>query len=174
MLMLFRTTIGKASTRPSWYFIASPSYFQTSVQTPPLASSRGRFSRQVYVLHATAYRPLQSQTEPLHGEYTDQETSLGVHKTDCQNSIVHRGQNIEETIQPSKSINESEISNIDLQLATAVSITVKSLAECTILQAIFEFHSLEISEMKNSFEKIRSFFDVGGERFNYTTTCYYP
>lgn len=77
---------------------------------------------------------LQSQTEPLHGEYTDQETSLGVQKTDCQNSTVHRAENIEKTIQPSKSINESEFSNIDLQLATAVSFTVKKLAKCTILQ----------------------------------------
>lgn len=77
---------------------------------------------------------LQSQTELLHGEYTDQETSLGVHKTDDKNSTVHRAENVEETIQPSKSINESEISNIDLQLATAVSIAVKMLAECTILQ----------------------------------------
>lgn len=77
---------------------------------------------------------LQSQTELLYGEYTNQETPFGAEKTDCKNSIIHRAENVEKTVQPSKSSNESEISNIDLQLATAVSITVKMLAECTTLQ----------------------------------------
>lgn len=76
----------------------------------------------------------QSQTELLHGDYTNQETPLGAEKIDCKNSMVHRAGNFEKTVQPSKSSNESEISNIDLQLATAVSITVKMLAECMTFQ----------------------------------------
>jgi len=61
-----------------------------------------------------------------------------------------------------------------MQLATAVSNTVKMLAECTILQVTIELTSLEILEMQNLFEKLRSLFDAGGERFSHTRTCYYP
>jgi len=59
---------------------------------------------------------------------------LGVHKTDYKNSRVHREENVEETIQPYKSINESEISNMDLHLSTIVRIIVKILENCKILQ----------------------------------------
>eukprot|EP01018_Ginkgo_biloba_P024615 Gb_40009 [translate_table: standard] len=99
---------------------------------------------------------LQNQFELLQREYDERATSLEAERNDCTSAMLNAAEKLEETLQHvlCEYVCESDISNVDGRLATAVSASIQLVAKSRNLQEERDFAVRELFNTHNRLRKL--------------------